>query len=106
MCEAENAKRFVMVYMASPSGRMLRQIREARSEPIIGGVASGGIAPFATGAAPAAMSLAAIVAGPRFSKRHTKPRTFADDVGFTPAQERRFEIDLPKSFECAALHRA
>lgn len=70
---------------------MLARICAACFKPIIGIVVGGGIvnagkmeglAPLDARAAAAAMPHATLVAGPRFGKRHAKPRTFADDVSF------------------------
>src|SRR5580704_3625148 len=114
MCEAENAKRLVMVYIAAASGRVLREIGAARLAPIIGAVIGSrigdarkleGLAPLDAGPAPSAMPRAALVAGPGFRKWHAKPRPFADDVGLARVQERRCERDLCKFVERAFLHR-
>src|ERR1051326_112871 len=64
-----------------------------------------GLMPLDAGAAAAAMARTALVAGPRFSKRHAKPRALARDVSLAPAQERCCKINIRKTVERGALHR-
>src|SRR5712671_898190 len=93
---------------------MLGQIRAASFEPVVGIIVGrrvvdvGKMECFASldaRAAAAAMSRPSLVARPRFCKWHAKPRTFADDIGFTPVQEWRFESNSRKTVERHALHR-
>src|SRR5258708_19272157 len=92
---------------------MLGQIRAARFEPVVGIVVGRGVVDVGkmecfpsldARAAAAAMSRPSLVARPRFCKWHAKPRTFADDIGFTPVQERRFESNFRKTVDRHALH--
>src|SRR5215475_1947917 len=103
MCEAENAKRLAIVYMAWPSDRVLCQIRTSRFAPIVrilvrrGIVDTGkveGFAPLDACAATAAMVHAALVTRPCFGKRHTEPCSLSYDAGFALAQERRHKSNL------------